>query len=95
MYIHTYIHNYIYTYIHVDTYIHTYIPSYIHKHIHIHTYIDACIHTYTNRINHHIFSTEFLNKNQHGFVPQTCTIDAIMALKEFVQEGFSKGEITI
>jgi len=37
-----------------------------------------------NRINHHIHSTEFLKKNQYGFIPQTSTIDTIMALKEFV-----------
>ena len=48
-----------------------------------------------NRINYHIYSTEFLNKNQYGFIPQTSTIDAIMAVKEFVLEGFSKGEITV
>jgi hypothetical protein len=47
-----------------------------------------------NRRNHHIHSTEYLNRNQYEFIPQTNTIDAIMALKEFVQEGFSKGEIT-
>jgi len=47
-----------------------------------------------NRINHYMYSMEFLNKkNQYGFIPQTSTTDAIMALKEFVQEGFSKGEI--
>jgi hypothetical protein len=48
-----------------------------------------------NRINHHIYSTEFLNKNQHGLIPQTSTTDAIVSVKEFVQEGFSKGEITV
>jgi hypothetical protein len=48
-----------------------------------------------NRINHHIYSTEFLNKNQYGFIPKTSKINAIMAVKEFVQEGFSKGEITV
>jgi len=37
-----------------------------------------------NRINHHIHFTEFLKKNQCGFIPQTGTIDAIMAVKEFV-----------
>jgi hypothetical protein len=47
-----------------------------------------------NRINHHIYVTEYLKKNQYGFIPQTSTIDAIMAGKEFVQEGFSRGEIT-
>ena len=48
-----------------------------------------------NRINHPIYSTEFLNKNQYRFIPQTSTFDAIMAVKEFIQEGFSKGEITV
>ena len=48
-----------------------------------------------NRINHHMNSTEFLKKNQYGFIPQTSTIDAIMAVKTFVQEGFSRGEITV
>ena len=48
-----------------------------------------------NRINDHIYSTEFISKNQYGFIPQTSTIDAIMAAKEFVQEVFSKGEITV
>jgi len=33
-----------------------------------------------NRINH-IYSTEFLRKNQYGFIPQTSTIDAIMFVK--------------
>jgi hypothetical protein len=48
-----------------------------------------------NRINHHIYTTEFLNSNQYGFIPQTSTIDAMMVVKEFVQEGFRKGEITV
>jgi len=30
----------------------------------------------------------------YTFIPQTSTTDAIMALKDFVQEGFSNGEIT-
>ena len=40
-------------------------------------------------------TTEFLNRNKYGFIPQTNTTDAVMALKEFVEEGFSKGEITV
>jgi len=47
-----------------------------------------------NRLNHYKYSMEFLNKNQYGFIPQTSSTDAIMALKDFVQKGFSKGEIT-
>jgi hypothetical protein len=34
-----------------------------------------------NRINHHIYVTEYLKKNQYGFIPQTSIIDAIMAVK--------------
>jgi hypothetical protein len=48
-----------------------------------------------NRINHHMNSTEFLKKNQDGFIPQTSTIDAIIAVNTFVQEGFIRGEITV
>jgi hypothetical protein len=48
-----------------------------------------------NRINHHIHTIEYLNKNQYGFRPQTSTIDAIMALKEYAEEGFSSGEVTV
>ena len=47
-----------------------------------------------NRINH-IYSTEFLNRNHYGFIPETSTIDAIMVVKEFVQEGIRKREITV
>ena len=46
-------------------------------------------------INHQMYTTEFFNRNQCGFIPQTNTTDAVMALKEFVEEGFSKGEITV
>jgi hypothetical protein len=41
-----------------------------------------------NRINH-IHTNEYLNKNQYGFRPQTSTIGAVMALKDYVEEGFS------
>jgi hypothetical protein len=47
-----------------------------------------------NKIKHHIYVIEYLKKNQYGFIPQTSTIYAIMTVKEFVQEGFSRGEIT-
>jgi hypothetical protein len=47
-----------------------------------------------NRINHHIYVTEYLKKNQYEFIPQTSTINAIMTVKEFVQERFSIGKIT-
>jgi len=50
---------------------------------------------FINRINHQTFSKDYSNKNQYGFIPQTRTIDAISAVKECVQEGFAKGEITV
>jgi len=44
--------------------------------------------------HHYMYLTEFLNKNQYGFIPQTSKTDANKALKYFVQEGFIKVEIT-
>jgi len=35
------------------------------------------------RINHNMYSTEFLNKNQYAFILQKSTTNAIMALKFF------------
>ena len=46
-----------------------------------------------NRINHHIYSTEFLNRNKYGFIPQTSTIDAIMAVKELFRKDLEKGKL--
>jgi len=34
-----------------------------------------------NRINHYMYSMEFLKKNQYGFIPQTSTTEEIMAFK--------------
>ena len=48
-----------------------------------------------NRINHHIHTKEHINKNQYGFRPQKSTIDAVMALKVYVDEGCSSGEVTV
>jgi hypothetical protein len=47
------------------------------------------------RIYNQMYTTEFLYRNQYGFIPQTNTTDAVMALKEFVQERYSKVEITV
>jgi hypothetical protein len=48
-----------------------------------------------NRINHHLFTNDYINKNQYGFMPQTSTTDAAMAVKTFVEEGFRSGEVTV
>ena len=38
-----------------------------------------------DRINHHLYSNNLLNKNQYGFIPQKSTVDAALAAKEFAQ----------
>jgi hypothetical protein len=48
-----------------------------------------------NRINNHASSTGYLNMKQYGFRPQTSAIDGVLALKEYVGDGFRAGEITI
>jgi len=37
-----------------------------------------------NRIMHHMYSNNLMSK-KYGFAPQTSTVDAVMALKNFVQ----------
>jgi len=46
-----------------------------------------------NRINHHVYSRGYMNENKYGFRPQKCTIDAAMAIKDFVQQGLEAGEV--
>ena len=46
-----------------------------------------------NRIIH-IFSHDFMNRNQYGFTPQRSTIDAAMAVKDFVV-GLVAGEVIV
>jgi hypothetical protein len=48
-----------------------------------------------NRINHHVFAHDIMNKNQYGFTPQRSTTDAAMAVKGFVEEGLAAGEIIV
>ena len=36
-----------------------------------------------NRINHHVYTNDYINKNQYGFPPQLSTTDAAMAVKDF------------
>ena len=38
-----------------------------------------------NRINHHVYSNGYMNENQYDFRPQKSTIDAVMAIKKFVE----------
>jgi hypothetical protein len=37
-----------------------------------------------NRTMRNMNSNNLMSKNQYGFTPQTCTVDAVMALKDFV-----------
>jgi hypothetical protein len=46
-----------------------------------------------NRIKHHAHNNDYIHNNQHGFTPQLSTIDAVMTVKDFVEEGFSSGEV--
>jgi hypothetical protein len=47
-----------------------------------------------NRTNHHVFITEYINMNQYGIMPQTSTIDAVMVLKDYIEEGF-RSEVAV
>ena len=46
-----------------------------------------------NRINHHVYTTDYINHNQYGFTRQVSTIDATMAVMEFAEKGL-RTEIT-
>jgi hypothetical protein len=44
-----------------------------------------------NRIMHHVYSNNMMNKNQYGFPPQASTVDAVKALKDYVQNSIDEG----
>ena len=44
---------------------------------------------------HHIYRTEYLNKNQYGFTPQKSTVDAAMELKQYIEPHTERGEVAI
>jgi hypothetical protein len=48
-----------------------------------------------NKINYHVYSHELMNNNQFGFTPQRSTIDAAMAVKNFVVESLAAGEVIV
>jgi hypothetical protein len=48
-----------------------------------------------NRINHHVFPHNIMNNNQYRFTPQRGTINAAMALKDFVVKGLIAGEVIV
>jgi hypothetical protein len=42
-----------------------------------------------NRIMHYMYSNNLMSKNQYGFTPQTSTVDAVMTVKDFVQDSLN------
>ena len=46
-----------------------------------------------NSIMHYLYSNNLLNPNQYGFSPQKSTTDAAMAVKDFIDEALTKGQI--
>ena len=45
-----------------------------------------------SRIMHHVYFNNLMNKTQHGFTPQPSTVDAVMALKDYVQSSIDDGQ---
>jgi hypothetical protein len=43
-----------------------------------------------NRIMHHVYSNNLMNKNQYGFPPQTSTVNAVKALNDYVQNSIDE-----
>jgi len=48
-----------------------------------------------NIIMRYIYTNNLLNTNQYGFTPKKSTTDATLAVKEYIEEGFRQGHITI
>jgi retron-type reverse transcriptase len=40
---------------------------------------------------HHAYTTEALNRNQYGFIPQKNTVDAAMEVKQYIEPHINKG----
>jgi hypothetical protein len=45
----------------------------------------------SKRITHHLYTTEYLNKNQYGFTPKTNTVDAAMEVKQNIVPHLERG----
>ena len=48
-----------------------------------------------DRIMHHVFSNDLMNQNQYGFTPTKSTTDALMAVKEYVQQSLEDGQFLV
>ena len=49
----------------------------------------------SKRRMHHMYRTEYLNKNQYGFTPQKNTVDAAMELKQYIEPHIERGGVAI
>jgi len=47
------------------------------------------------RIMHHAYTTEALNKNQYGFTPQKNTADAAMEVRQYIEPHLNRGGVAI
>jgi hypothetical protein len=48
-----------------------------------------------NRINHYVYSNDYMNNKQYGFTPQRSTINAAVAVQDFVEEGLNSGDVLV
>jgi retron-type reverse transcriptase len=44
---------------------------------------------------HHAYTTEALNKNQHGFTPQKNTVDVSMEVRQYIEPHLNRGGVAI
>ena len=50
---------------------------------------------FIQRIMHHAYITEALNRNQYGFTPQKNTVDAAMEVRQYIEPHISNGGVAI
>ena len=48
-----------------------------------------------NKINHHVYTRGHMNENQFGFRPQKSTMDAALAIKDFVLKSLEAGDVVV
>jgi hypothetical protein len=48
-----------------------------------------------NKTVHYIYKIEYINDSQYGFTSQKSTVDAAMAVKQFIEPELEKGEVVI
>jgi hypothetical protein len=48
-----------------------------------------------DRILHHVYSNNLLNKRQYGFIPQKATLDPVIAVKEYIKKSLETKKCVI